>query len=165
MREWLRKWLGIERVEALAEGVRKLLNAELGDTEKMVQFVTKELENRLLEQIRLTREALADDLLDMRQGVVVEADAAVSCPEGHTNLIQIQVIQRTERNDTAKVQVTGGGYYCPTCGKSFYYAGGLKWGPKSDVPDSPESQPPAGPAPQKTPSERIRFSPRRARRT
>jgi hypothetical protein len=90
-------------------------------------------------------------------GVVVDIIDPVACPGGHRGVITIQLIEEISAASPEIRHPIGGGYFCPTCGESFYQVGNHSWKPKSDVPTdvAPAAAPP-GPAPVRRASPRFR---------
>ena len=84
----------------------------------------------------------------------------VECPNGHTGVVRISLIEQIDSKDPSVSKVVGGGLYCPKCGVSFYYDSGKSWVPSREAPDS--IQPPEGrpEAPRATAASRIRWGPR-----
>lgn len=87
----------------------------------------------------------------------------IECPNHHTGVITLQLIEEVSNEDPAMRRPIGGGYYCPTCQVSFYRANGVSWRPSDVAPTAVEPRTDDEPA--KTPDgAKVRFSqPRRPR--
>lgn len=129
MREWFRRWLGLEEdrraAQAAAQGVAVAMMEK-----------TAELEGRVA--------ALSEAVAAAGHGP--EMQHAAECPNGHTGLMVMAVLEHVDTH-TGGREAKGFGLYCPKCRSSFYSFGGVRWaaeGNSTEVAAGMEPHTPAG---------------------
>lgn len=125
MRSLLRRWLGVELLEASST---KFVGEALGRLNKL--------------------EPQVEDLLDRQDTAPLEVQLhpeimrPLACPSGHTALTQVVALVEVEAEAPEITRVVGGGFYCPRCRRSFYTDGRVRWSTDEAITQPTEEQVP-----------------------
>jgi hypothetical protein len=109
MREFFRRWLGIEEMRTSLEVDKK----EAHEFAQLQAVAFAELLGRVESLERLLAEP-------------AEVLHPSECPNGHTGLMVMAVLEHVD-TATGGRKPKGFGLYCPKCKASFYAMGGVKW--------------------------------------
>lgn len=139
MRDFLRRWLGLEedcrRAEAVARGLVEPLWQKVADSEKYVIVMDRaataleRVHEDLCVNLNMIGEHLANlqaSQAELHHTAIVETP--ICCPQNpdHTGQLVVTVLEEVD-SKTFERKVVGAGMYCPRCQKSYYYEHGRKW--------------------------------------
>ena len=128
MRSLLRRWLGVELLEASST---KFVGEALGRLGKVEPRLDK-LDGFISDIHESTHDGVGPP----------EIMRPLACPSGHTALTQVVALVEVEAEAPEITRVVGGGFYCPRCRRSFYTDGRVRWSTDEAITQPTEEQVP-----------------------